>query len=216
MNCNRHRDAIRICGYRADRLDASHHEHMDTCELCRAWYREVVLRKALTTQPIPQPAAGFVDRVLASAVSTPPVHRWPSERRPARHWPARLRATNWAAAAVLAVAITGTLTLAVGLRESPPGDLAEVAQRQTRLVNVVIDASHRREDATVTIRLAEDLELEGYAGLHVIEFQTDLERGRNLLALPVRSKTGAGGEIWIALSHAGANEKTMRIHVNAG
>jgi hypothetical protein len=202
MNCNHHRDTIRALGYRDDQLDATSREHLDACELCRAWYREDLLQAALAAQPVPDPSAGFVDRVLANAVSAAPAQHRPTRR-------------NWAAAAVFAVAVTGTF-ITFGLRESPLEEMSQVAQREARVVNVVIDASDRREDATLTIRLAEDLELEGYAGLHVIEFQTDLERGRNLLALPVRSKTGAGGEIWIALSHDGGNEKTMRIHVNAG
>jgi hypothetical protein len=85
-----------------------------------------------------------------------------------------------------------------------------------RIINVVISASDRREYATLTIRLADDLELDGYEGLSVISWQTDLEQGRNLLALPVRSKIGRGGEIWIALAYSGSVETELRIQVDAG
>jgi hypothetical protein len=200
MNCNHMRTMTRNRGFRADRLDPASREHLATCELCRVWFSDEVLRVALVTAPVPEPEAGFIDRALAGAVTA---------RAARRLVPA------WAAAAGVIIAVAGLLTVALGVREIPLNEHAD-RPAEPRMVNVVINASERRRDATLTIRLAEDLELEGYAGLHTIEWQTDLEQGRNLLSLPVRSKSGGGGEIWIALSYRGATAKEMRIQVDAG
>jgi predicted anti-sigma-YlaC factor YlaD len=205
MNCNDIRSSVTAQGFQADRLDAASREHLADCDLCRAWYRDEVLRLALTSLRVPSPNAGFEDRAIERAVAA---HG--GARRPARHW---------AAAAALALVVSAVVTVATGVRDTSAPMQEEVVaapQPTYQMINVVIDSSTRRDDATLTIRLAEDLELEGYAGLHTIEWQTDIEQGRNLLALPVRTKTSGGGEIWIALSYGGANEAEMRIQVDAG
>jgi hypothetical protein len=204
MNCNQIRTAVSTQGFRVDRLNATTQEHLERCELCSAWQRDETLRLALAGLRVPEPSAGFADRVLERAVTQ-------RVAAPARR--------GWAAAAAVAIAVSGILTVGLGLRELPTAQMPDTvvaAPASHRVINVVINAASRRDDATVTIRLAEDLELEGYAGLHTIEWQTDLEQGRNLLALPVRSKTGAGGDIWVAFSYGGSKEKSMRIQVDAG
>ncbi|MFU8815640.1 MAG: hypothetical protein ACNA7W_09855 [Pseudomonadales bacterium] len=169
---------------------------------------EDLLKAALAAEPVPEPSDGFVDRVLASAVAAQPRRRWRAR------WVA---AAGVAMAASVALAVTAILTVTMGLRDAVPVETLQASHHgEPRIINVVISATDRRQDATLTIRLAEDLELDGYAGLNLIQWQTDLEQGRNLLALPVRSKTGSGGEIWIALAYNGAAEKEMRIVVDAG
>jgi hypothetical protein len=199
MNCKHIRTAICAQGYRTDRLDATCRNHLTACELCRAWYRDEVLQIALTRSPVPEPDAGFVDRVLAHAVAAPP------RPRSAPHW----------AAAGLVMVLGSILTIALGLRE-PPIEAGLVERfTEVRTVRVVINSTARREDATVTIRLAEDLELEGYPGLNLLEWQTDLERGRNLLTLPVRSRSSGAGEIRVAVSYDGTKQQEMRIEIGA-
>lgn len=206
MNCKNFRSTMQAQGYRAEGLDSSSREHLASCELCRAWQREALLLAALAVEAIPEPSEGFVDRVLANATAAQP-------RRP---WGTRWRAaTGVAMAAGVALAVTAILTVTMGVRDMAPVETLLASQGEPRIINVVISATQRRPDATVTIRLAEDLELDGYAGVHLIQWQTDLEQGRNLLALPVRLKTGSGGDIWIALSYEGAPEKEMRIAVDA-
>jgi hypothetical protein len=205
MNCSDLRTIVSTRGLQTARLDAASRAHLADCDLCHIWHRDEVLRLALTSLRVPQPSPGFADRVIERAVAA---HRG---ERPAK---------PWAAAAALVLAVSVALTLATGLRETPATSTQEqivaTPQQAYQVINVVIDSSTRHDDATVTIRLAEDLELEGYAGLHTIEWQTDIEQGRNLLALPVRAKTPRGGEIMIALSYGGASEREMRIQVDAG
>jgi hypothetical protein len=200
MNCKQTRTTIHAHGYQSDRLDSASREHLDACELCHTWYQDNLLRLALASRPVPEPDPDFIDRVLKRATAARP-------RTPRRH--------AWAAAAGLFVVLGTLLTVTSGWRE--PG-LEEALTQQTaepRIVQIVINSTGRRQDATVTIRLAEDLELDGYPGRQLLEWQTDLEDGRNLLALPVRA-TKAGGALWVAVSYDGLTRQETRIDIDAG
>ncbi len=197
MNCNRLRAELteRGLGSVAER----HRDHLDGCELCRLWLEDRRLIQALAT-PVPEPSPGFEDRAIRRAVSASP---------------RRLRQPAAAAAAVLALAASLAAWLA-GHGPDRPGAADPVLAVAPRVINVVIDTKDHRQDALLTIELAEDLELEGYAGQHLIEWRADLAKGRHLLALPVRMKTGVGGEIRIALTHGGSTPTRVRIPVGAG
>jgi len=200
MNCKHVRTAIHHRRFRADRLEPASRAHLDACELCRVWYQDEVLRTALASQRVPEPDPGFTDRVLAGAIAAHAARRW----LPGRSIAAGLLV-------VLGSLITVTLGTRVQLLEGGPAETVAAP----RIVQVVIKSTGRREDATVTIRLAEDLELDGYPGFRLLEWQTDLEDGRNLLALPVRAgKTG--GEMWVAVSYDGSKRQEMRIEIDAG
>ena len=205
MNCDQHRIRIQARGYRHDRVDAAEQQHLDECELCRNWYRDAVLKAILERQPVPKPTAGFVERALREATGV--------ANTAAR---TRRQAVARSLAAALLLTIGGFLVAMLAVREGESANDSGTRLAGHRIVNVIIDAKGPREDATLTIQLAEDLELEGFADQHLIEWQTDLAKGRNLLALPVRSKTGAGGDIRVALSYDGELRKEMRIPLSAG
>lgn len=145
--------------------------------------------------PVPEPSAGFIDRALRAAQS----------RRVPHAPPAGL-------AAAAAVLLTTAVALLAALTDTPrAGSVPEI-----RVVNVIIEARVARTDALVTIELAEGLELEGFAEQRRIEWRTDLLQGRNLLALPVRSRSGAHGDIRVALSYDGTQSTQLTIPVSAG
>ena len=50
--------------------------HLRECELCREYYRELLLARALKEEPVPDPEDGFADRVMDKAIS-----RWRQRRR---------------------------------------------------------------------------------------------------------------------------------------
>lgn len=200
MQCRFVRAAISLQGYRASRLDSAQRAHLAECEPCRAWHAEEILKVALQRPSVPDPSPAFVDQALARAA------------REHRH---RVPRTLWSAAAAVILTVAVALLAGIGPGEDTPATAALAAQGP-RIVNVVIEAKEQREDATVTVRLAKDLELEGFEGQHLIQWQTTLAKGRNLLALPVRSKTGAGGDVRIALSYDGSNRSEMRISLSAG
>lgn len=201
MTCNRIRAELALLGY-SDSPGPAQRAHLARCELCRRWHEDWKLGTALAAQPVPAPSAGFADRALARA----------ARQGDGRHTVAR-RGSLAAAAAVLLM-VTGIIALSGGPvsgPDAPPGT-APVS----RLVNVVIDAKDDRSDARVTVEITGNLELEGYGGQRLIEWQTDLRKGRNLLALPVRVKEGASGDLRVALSYHGGTRKEMHIPVRSG
>lgn len=198
MNCSEFRAGVNARG-NAD--EAAYRRHLGTCELCRAWYGEWRLAQALQSLPVPEPSPGFVDRALHAAAM--------ANRQG--------RSRQYAAAAAVLLMVAAGLGGLFSLREYPGEDGAlDVVSAEPRMVNVVIDTRRDRQDALVTIELADDLELDGFSGQRRIEWRTDLARGRNLLALPVRSTSGTGGEIRVALRYDDQTTTELRIPVRAG
>ena len=199
MTCSRIRDEIAARGFRHGPGPA-HEAHLVACELCRHWYEDFELRAALAAQPVPPPSPGFVDRALANAAQAD----------------AQGRVRLWTMGGAVAAAV---LALAIGVAGvlRPGQESGQVfGPASTRLVNVVIEARDDRSQALVTVELTEELELEGYGDRRRIEWHTDLAKGRNLLALPVRVRSGAAGDLRIALSYEGGTRKEMHIPVRSG
>jgi hypothetical protein len=190
MNCIETRTDIVAGG---DPTDAGIVEHLNGCPLCRAWHSDHRLATALRDLPVAEPSPGFIDLAFHRAARAH-VRRAPS-------------AWLSAAAAVL-VTVAVALLAFTGV---PPADAPDI-----RIVNVVIEAREHRSNALVVIELADDLELEGFTGERHIEWHTDLARGRNLLALPVRSLSGRGGDIRVALRYDDGQRTEVRIPVRAG
>lgn len=190
MNCIETRTNIVSSRNRADPIAL---EHVDECPLCQAWYADHRLATALRDLPIPEPSPGFIDRALRQAA----LGRAP--RAP----------SAWLSAAAAVLLSAGVMLLAVvGTPKMDPLD--------TRIVNVIIEARDHRSNALVVVELTDDLELEGFTGERHIEWHTDLARGRNLLALPVRSRSGRGGDIRVALHYDDGQRTEVRIPVRAG
>jgi hypothetical protein len=178
--------------------------HIKCCSACRLEYGDAVLDQLLRQQSAPVARDGFFDRAIIAAVqrNTGASQLWG-------------RGFGALAASVAAVA------LVVGLWGGVPGtssrDVARdagVAQilHEAQTVRVLIDSVAARDRATITIELAENLELEGFPNQRVIEWQTDLLAGRNLLALPVRLKDQGESYLDVSLHH-GDEQKAIRVSV---
>jgi hypothetical protein len=87
-----------------------------------------------------------------------------------------------------------------------------MAPLQSQTVRVLIDSADDRDSATITISLADNLELEGFPDDRVIEWETPLKRGKNLLPLPLRLMDGTESHLDVAFSH-GQTRKKVRILV---
>lgn len=203
MNCDQLRTELSQRDLGGQPPAQRHRHHLEDCELCRYWREERLLARALS-DPVPEPDDGFEDRVLERAAAA------------AHH---RAASVPWrrygAAAAAALLALSALLSPMTGDFGERRGETATAAADATRTVKVVIDAKQDRRQALLTIELAEDLELEGFAGQSLIEWHTDLAKGRNLLTLPVRMKTGIGGDMRIALSYEGGRRTEMNIPVDA-
>lgn len=173
--------------------------HLTTCADCAAPYeRERRLRRSLQALPVPAPAPGFAERVLARAAATR------SERpAPLQRWGAP---PVWLAGG----ALVASFAVAIGLWSmrqpvSTP-DTMPVAHVQpssiagVQPVRLVFRSASALDDVTIELVLPEGVELDGYPGQRRLVWQSDLRAGSNLLELPVLVH-GPGGVLTATLNH---------------
>ncbi len=206
MNCAEIRHQIgteRLAsGDSTQRVDPAIAAHLRECELCRHWQFDELLRHELGREDIPEPRPGFVDDLIQTAIRR-------GERRPAPKFAI--------AAAVAAAAIALGLLVDTSLQGTRSDDAAyqvAAAPNIAKFVEVVIDSGATRSDATLTIRLADNLELEGFPNERVISWQTQLTAGKNLLRLPVILKDANGSRFDVDLSY-GSTQKAITVMVRA-
>lgn len=152
------------------------------------------LRTALSGMPVPEPAAGFEDRVLARATRS----------RASR--PVLRQASTWWAAAAGALAATLACVAIflgrTGVSESTPASVV-LALNESRDVSLVIDSERALEGATIRLYVTGSVALEGYEDQREIVWQTSLTQGPNLLSLPVVARATGDGSVVAEIEHEG-------------
>jgi hypothetical protein len=167
------------------------------------------LRQALRRMPTPEPRAGFVERALARATA--------QQRETQALLPARLRRflsrwETWAGAALGAAAAAAVAFFLLRPLDSTFGEQPQLALtlHQTRNVDVLIDSERELKGATIRIAATGSIALEGFDDEKHVDWQADLERGSNLLSLPVVARTAGKGRLVAIIEHAG---RTRRVAV---
>jgi hypothetical protein len=155
----------------------------------------MALEHALQRYEVPPPRPGFVDAVIQQATRA---HGGETNR-------AQLVRPSWMTAMAAAIVMIILVGAAVW-RAHPPAANDVMAQvsltpLQSKTVNLLIDSSDNRKDATITITLADNLELEGFPGDHTVEWETALKQGKNLLSLPLRLKDTDNSHFEVAFTH---------------
>ena len=199
MNCHEAQLAIKASVQGGAPLNAETVRHITACEHCQQSYDDLALEHALRGQRIPPPREGFVDEVIAIAIRD-------GAQKSSR------RSTLAASIALIGLVIG---VLYGYLREGAP-DSARVslAAHEGKTVRVLINSPSEQEAATVTIELAENLELAGFPNERRIEWQTDLAAGKNLLALPLTLTDEGDSHFNVALSY-GSTRKNVRVSVQS-
>ena len=167
------------------------------------------LRLALRRMPTPEPRVGFVERALARAAVP--------QRVAQASLPARLRRfmsrwETWAGAALgaaAAAAVTIMLLRPVDSTMGPQPRLA-LTLHETRNVDVLIDSERELKGATIRIAATGSIALDGFDDEQHVDWQADLERGSNLLSLPVVARTAGKGQLVAVIEHDG---RTRRVAV---
>jgi hypothetical protein len=155
-----------------------------------------IIRSALRGMPVPEPRAGFEDRVLARAKASRPKT---SSRR-----------TTWWAAAAGALAATIAWVTLIWLKAPASDPSLVLTLNESREVPLVIDSERELEGASIRILVTGAVSLTGYDQQHEVEWQTTLTRGANLLSLPVTARETGEGRIVAEIEHQG---KTRRVSV---
>jgi hypothetical protein len=167
-----------------------------------------ILIKALRKLPAPEPRPGFVDEALAKATAV--AHGTRGKADP-RH--ALLRPQIWfaaAAGAVIAAALTWFLMqpLAPG---APRGNAIALKMNESRNIDVLIESDRELQAATIRITLTGGVVLDGFDDQRQIDWQADVERGANVISLPVVARNAGAGRLVAVIEHGG---KTRTVTVN--
>jgi hypothetical protein len=160
------------------------------------------LREALRRMPTPEPRPDFVERALARAAAQ-------QQGPQAVALPGRLRrfATRWEtwAGAALGGAIAAALMLVL-LRTVDTTDSRQplaLTLHEVRNVDVLIDSDRELKGATIRVAASGSIALDGFDDERQIDWQADLERGANLLSLPVVARAAGKGRLVAVIEHEG-------------
>ena len=168
------------------------------------------LRQALKRLPAPEPRPGFVDRALANAT------RHPAARAKERSMGLAHLVSRWetwiGAALGGAVAAVLTLFLLRPVEQPAPTPMGiSLALNETRAIDVLIDSERELEDATIRIVATGSVVLDGFDNEHEIGWRAHLERGSNVLSLPVMARSTGNGQLVAVIEHGG---RTRRMTIN--
>jgi len=206
MHCTEARQQLEQADRAAVRSELE--AHLQDCEDCRDYARERHLVELLASLPVREPAPGLEDRVLQQALG----RSRPSAAGVHVRW-----ALATAASVVLAVVVTLQFQFVGGERTSGGSvrtAVVEVLPRETRMIRVRLDSLRALKDARITVQLEENLALEGYEGIHHLQWRTTLKDGTNQLSLPVRLLEGQSGQVTVIVEHGNAR-KHFSIQINA-
>ena len=167
------------------------------------------LRPVLRQLPTPEPRDGFVERALARAAAQ-------SREEQALFPPGRLRkfAMRWEtwAGAALGGAIAAALTVVLLRTVDMPAVSPQLALtlHEARNVDVLIDSERELKGATIRVVASGSIVLDGFEDESRVDWQADLERGSNLLSLPVVARTAGKGRLVAVIEYEG---RTQRVAV---
>ncbi len=185
----------------------SFEQHVNTCEDCRKRVSSAQkLLAGLQQLPLPPTSPGFEQRVFSEV-------RRQHTRHSADHDFFKF-ASGFATAAVAGLAIWFVSTV------YQPAQLPEVVHEQSQIINValnqprtvrlVFDAEQDFEQVRLSIDLPGNMELDGYPGRHQLTWKTHLQKGQNVLALPIQALQQGQGEL-IAQLNYGDKEKIFKV-----
>ena len=75
-----------------------------------------------------------------------------------------------------------------------------------------IDSERTLDGATIRVAASGSVELDGFDDKHTVQWQTRLERGRNVLSLPVVARSSGNAQLVAVIEHAGRTRK-VAVHL---
>jgi hypothetical protein len=188
-------------------LSAGSLAHLEECELCRHCHADAKLQRLLQSLVVAPMRREFPDTAIRRAVEHVPAMGVD------KHRGTRRLAALAASVAALAM-IAGGLVLSYRSAPPAPAAVAQVKMlpQKSKTVRVVLESAQRRDNATITISLAENLELEGFPNERVVEWEAPLLQGKNMLALPLHVKEGIDSHFDVAFRD-GQTRQQIRVDI---
>lgn len=169
--------------------------HLAACPGCQASLALArSMRDAVHELPVPAPAIGMENRLFEQ------VRQQYSTASPRSHRPAFAFGFITAAVAGLMLWVTSTVFFSATI-EQPR--IVQIDLNQTQTVRLMLEADHDIENASLSISLPDHMELAGYPGQRQLNWQTDLKKGQNVLALPILALQQGEGKLITQLSYDG-------------
>ena len=177
-------------------------DHLQQCASCRSRFaQDRALRQRLQDQLVCQPKAGFADRVLERTFE----HH---QNKTRHHW----SFIGGALAASLVIAVTSFL-IPVAQQQNPDLARQTLALHQVTRVALALDSREELKGATITLHLPDNVELRDFPGQRMISWRTDIDRGTNLLELPVMGVSAKNG-LLVARLEYGNKSKEYKVELN--
>ena len=205
MNCEN--VAILLDDHADGRLDpdewAAVGGHLAHCEDCSsAWYAMQKLRSVRSETVQPYRAGLFAD-TMAMATNQP-VRRTGSSR----FW------LGVGAGGTLAAGLAWVLVVfAPAIQPLSEQPALTVALHETRNVDIAINSPKDVKGAQIRVLLSGAIALAGFESAQEVQWQTDLDRGINMLSLPVTMQALSGGQLLVEVVYADGR-KTFVVELN--
>lgn len=188
-------------GYLEPSITQGVQEHLADCTRCH----EIVdverkFRRSLRQMPVPPASSGFLDKVFEIATK---------EKNETPGWWGGFSVGGGLAVAIMIFVFLGLPYLG---KESAIQQLTGVAIAldEPKTIQMVVNVPEDLEGSSITILLPEQVELDGYPGERAISWTADLQKGANLLALPLVARQIGSGTLVARVEHAN-KRKTFEV-----
>ncbi len=179
--------------------------HLESCPACQHYMQQAqTIRDALTKLKAPAMRPAFAEQAFNKA----------RRQKAAVAKTKRFRGSGLALAASLALAgIVGVFMHQPGSTVPEPVAI-NLSLQQAKDVSLVFNAREDLDEVTISIELSDNLALDGYGGKKTVSWNTTLQKGKNVLSLPIIATQSGNGTL-IARLRLGDQNKIFRIRVNA-
>lgn len=176
--------------------------HVNTCASCRAVLAsEKMLRQSLKALPEVQVNSSFIKKAMKQAHRT---------HNPVSNY--FMSGFMTAVTASFAIwFLTSTAIMQPGNESFP---LISMAVNEAHTVQMVFDSPDSFKDVTFKLSLPEGFEVAGYPGHTELDWEVDIEKGSNVLALPILALTSGKGELVASITHTN-KIKSFRLRVSS-
>lgn len=159
-------------------------DHLSACANCRQTYVNTkMLVDALQGLKVPAASADLADRVISKATRT-------GAYRPVR----LLSYVASGIAASFAILFLLAYTM-LDSQDSMPSSPVVLIGDEIKTVKLAIESARAVEDIEMTIDLSDNLQISGYENQKSISWGTRLEKGTNVISLPISAIAQGDGEI---------------------
>lgn len=218
MSCNQCKDNLR--SWARNELSAAQvsriEQHIAECKDCAiAAYNERAIFDSLhDSQAVPAPSSGFEERVLGAATGKGGAAR---KEYHGHGWSTPVAGGAIAAALVIGIALgfgwksdpEPDSELAHSGAEQTGSDTSLVAEPVARNVRLAFSSREALEGVTLTVELPPHVEVASYPGHQKLSWKVNLDKGENVVNLPLNILFPGEGEL-VAHLDDGSRTKTFR------